>query len=67
VKNFYLVYNVDEGKIYGSFNTADEAIELAETLATENVEKEFCICSPLYGYKTRVVVTRPELVFPESN
>jgi hypothetical protein len=60
------VYNVEEGKIYGSFNTADEAIELAETLATENVEKEYYICSALYGYKTRVIVTRPELVFTES-
>jgi hypothetical protein len=66
MKKFYLVYNVKEEKVYGSFDTLDEAVENAEHLAESNVEKEFYICSGLYGYKSRVIVTKPEFLLLDS-
>jgi hypothetical protein len=67
MKNFYLVYNVKENKVYGSFSTTDEAIEYAKELAESNVGKELYVCSGLYGYSSRIIVTEPEFICLESS
>jgi hypothetical protein len=66
MKNFYLVYNVEENKVYGSFNTTDEAIEYAKKLAENNAgRREFYVCAGLYGYSSRIIITQPEFIVLE--
>jgi hypothetical protein len=67
MKNFYLVYNVEENKVYGSFSTTDEAIEYAKKLAESNAgRREFYVCSGLYGYGSKIIVTEPEFICLEN-
>jgi hypothetical protein len=68
MKNFYLVYNVEENQVYGSFDTTDEAIKSAKKLAENNAgKKEFYVCSGLYGYSSRIIITEPEFICLESS
>jgi hypothetical protein len=67
MKNFYLVYNVEENKVYDSFNTTDEAVQYAKELAEINTGKEYYICSGLYGYSSRIIITEPEFICLESS
>jgi hypothetical protein len=66
MKNFYLVYNVEENKVYGSFSTTDNATKCAKELAESNPGKEFYVCGGLYGYSSRIIVTEPEFICLES-
>jgi hypothetical protein len=67
MKNFYLVYNVEENKVYGSFNITDEAVQYAKELAEINTGKEFYVCAGLYGYSSRIIITQPEFICLESS
>jgi hypothetical protein len=66
MKNFYLVYGTDANHVFGLFDTTDEAIEYAKEIAGLNSGKEYYVCSGLYGYSSRVIVTEPEFICLES-
>jgi hypothetical protein len=67
MKNFYLVYGVETNYVFGSYDTTDEAIEHAKKLAENNAGKEYYVCSGLYGYSSRIIVTEPEFICLESS
>jgi hypothetical protein len=66
MKNFYLVYGAETNQVFGIYDTTDKAIECAKERAENNAGKEYYICSGLYGYSSRIIVTEPEFIVLEN-
>jgi hypothetical protein len=67
MKNFYLVYSVENNQVFGLYDTTEEAIGRAKNLAENDCGKEYYVCSGLYGYSSRIIITEPEFICLESS
>jgi hypothetical protein len=67
MKNFYLVYNVETNRVFGLYDTTEEAIEKAKKQAESDCGNKYYVCSGLYGYAAKMIITEPEFFALENS